>query len=34
MDSPGIVKAQEKQNLRHSCDGDLELMAGFEPATY
>ena len=33
MDAPGIVKAQENQNLRHNCDGDLELMAGFEPAT-
>lgn len=21
MDAPGIVKAQEKQNLRHNCDG-------------
>lgn len=23
MEAPGIVKAQENQNLRHNCDGDL-----------
>ena len=30
----GSWNLQKMKDFRHNCDGDLELMAGFEPATY